>query len=151
MLRLDMTQGKSQIVSGTNVVSKSDEIEPTFWFFLQKMRYFGQLPNFTMLYLLNCWADSVQPVGLDCWNTVFFIPGSFIMCFLVICRLFACNCWGGVNFWPFWANFFGFLGTPSQNGPILRLDMTQGKSKIVSGTNVVSKGDVIEQIFWFFF
>ena len=30
MLRLDMTQGKSQIVSGTNVVSKSDEIEPIF-------------------------------------------------------------------------------------------------------------------------
>ena len=31
-----MTQGKSQIVSGTNVVSKSDEIEPIFLFFLQK-------------------------------------------------------------------------------------------------------------------
>ena len=30
MLRLDMTQGKSKIVSGTNVVSKSDEIEPIF-------------------------------------------------------------------------------------------------------------------------
>ena len=136
-----MTQGKSQIVLGTNIVSESDEIEPTFWFFLQKVRYFGRLPNFKMLYLLNRWADSVQPVGLDCWNTVFFIPGSFIVCFLVICRLFACNCWKGVNFWPFLAifgSFFGFLGTPSQNGPMLRSDMTQGKSAPVSRTNFAS-------------
>ena len=35
-----MTQGKSQIVSGTNVVSTSDEIEPTFLFFFTKNEIF---------------------------------------------------------------------------------------------------------------
>ena len=69
MLRLDMTQGKSQIVSGTNVKVKVMKLSQFFYFFYKKnkkMRYFGQLPNFKMLYLLNRWADSVQPVGLDC-------------------------------------------------------------------------------------
>ena len=44
-------------------------------------------------------------------------------------------------------HFFGFLGTPSQNGPMLRSDMTQSKSQFVSGANVVSKSDEIELIF----
>ena len=74
------------------------------------MRYFGRLPNFKMLYLPNCFANSVQPIGLDCWNTVFFIPDSFNMCLLVICRLFACKCWKGVKFWPFMAIFGSFFG-----------------------------------------
>ena len=90
-------------------VMKLSQFFDFFYKKIKKMRYFGQLPNFKMLYLLNRWADSVQPVGLDCWNTVFFIPGSFIMCFLVICRLFACKCWKGVKLWQFLAIFGSFF------------------------------------------
>ena len=90
-------------------VMKLSQFFDFFYKKIKKMRYFGRLPNFKMLYLLNCWADSVQPVGLDCWNTVFFIPGSFIMSFLVICRLFACKCCKGIKFWPFLAIFGSFF------------------------------------------
>ena len=39
---------------------------------------------------------------------------------------------------------FGFLGTPSQNGPMVKSGMTQGKSEIVSGTNFGSKNEKLE-------
>ena len=45
------------------------------------------------------------------------------------------------KFLAIFGHFFGFLGTPSQNGPMLRSDMTQGKSALVSGTNFVSNND----------
>ena len=64
---------------------------------------FGWLFNLKM-YLLNRWADSVQPVGADCWNTGFFIPGNLIICSWVNRQLFACNCWMGIILQPFLAN-----------------------------------------------
>ena len=43
----------------------------------------------------------------------------------------------------FWLIFL-FLGTPCQYGPMLKSDMTQGKSEIVSGTNFGSKNEKLE-------
>ena len=84
------------------------QIWAIFWFFQQKNQknwnIFGWLFNLKMLYLLNHWANSVQPVGADCWNTGFFIPGNLIICSWVIRRLFACNCWMGIILQPILAN-----------------------------------------------
>ena len=62
---------------------------------------YGQFSNFKMLYLLNRWTNSVQPVDADCWNAVFFTPGYLMIYSWVIRRLFACNCWMGIILQPF--------------------------------------------------
>ena len=119
-----------------------------------KWGIFGQFSNFKMLYLLNRWTDYVQPVDADCWNAVFFTPGYLMIYSWVIRRLFACNCWMGIILQPFmdiFGPFFLFLGTPCQYGPMLKSDMTQGKSEIVSGTNFGRKNEKFEpflQFFW---